>query len=299
MKKILLTIDGSDASLEAARFMVQLNFRQPVEIVVATVIHEPPSQKSFLVDGWSKAWLLRKREQANRSFEEVQAIFGDLDVQFQQVVREGHPGETIVSLAKELQPDLVVVGAKGHSAVERILLGSTSDYVATHVPGSVLVVRQSDDAGRPERLRIAIGCDPSQQTETALDEFMRLGWAGEADVRVLSVTDRSVVDDFSEDEVSRRCLENAFEKLNAVAPSSRGMVIHCDHVGDGLVDYVDSNQVDLVIVGETPRGGFERMLLGSTTRFVLRHASSSVLIARRRRSEDAQDESVSEQTASV
>ncbi|WP_084019324.1 universal stress protein [Desulfuribacillus alkaliarsenatis] len=40
-----------------------------------------------------------------------------------------------------VQPDLVVVGATGMSALDRILIGSVSEYVVRHSPVDVLVVR--------------------------------------------------------------------------------------------------------------------------------------------------------------
>lgn len=299
MKKILLTIDGSNASLDAARFLVRLGFRQTVEIDVVTVIFEPPSQKGFLVDGWSKGWLKRKHDQATRTFEEVRAIFRDSDAELCHLIRNGHPGETIVKLANELQPDLVVVGAKGHSAVARILLGSTSDYVATHVLGSVLVVRPNEGSGHRRHLRVAIGCEPSPPAEMAFEEFTHLGWSIDNDVQVVSVTDRSSVDESSVDEAAKEYLERIKDRLVEDSRSARARVIHSDHIGDGLVDYIESNQVDLIVVGETSRGGFERLLLGSTTRFVLRHAPSSVLIARGQSMDDVQTEQMVHQAAST
>lgn len=299
MKKILLTIDGSNASLEAARFLARLGFHEEVEIDVVTVIFEPPSQKGFLVDGWSKAWLERKREKATRSFKNVQEIFRDCKVELRHLIRDGHPGEAIVKLANELQPDLVVVGAKGHSAVGRILLGSTSDYVATHVPGSVLVVRLNEDSGRRQHLRVAIGCEPSPPAEMAFEEFTQLGWASENDVQVVEVTDRASFEESSVDQAAKEFLDRLRDRLVDVSRSTQAQVIHSDHIGDGLVNYIESNQVDLVVVGETSRGGFERLVLGSTTRFVLRHAPSSVLIARGRSMEDFQTGQMVHQTAAT
>jgi len=47
----------------------------------------------------------------------------------------------ITTEAARLHADLVVVGARGLGALERILLGSVSDRVVRESAGSVLVVR--------------------------------------------------------------------------------------------------------------------------------------------------------------
>ncbi len=50
-------------------------------------------------------------------------------------------GRTLVRLAHERDAQVIVVGARGHSRLERLFLGSTSRHVVEHAPCPVLVVR--------------------------------------------------------------------------------------------------------------------------------------------------------------
>jgi len=56
-------------------------------------------------------------------------------------LKEGHAGEEILRLAREIGADLVVLGSHGKSNLDRILLGSVSSFVVGHSPVSTLVVR--------------------------------------------------------------------------------------------------------------------------------------------------------------
>ncbi len=56
-------------------------------------------------------------------------------------VIKGHPVRDIVSLAKELKADLLVVGAVGHSALYERLIGSRADRIVQLSPCPVLVVK--------------------------------------------------------------------------------------------------------------------------------------------------------------
>jgi nucleotide-binding universal stress UspA family protein len=53
----------------------------------------------------------------------------------------GHDREKIVERAKELDADLIIMGAKGRSGLSRLLLGSVSHYVLHRAACSVMIVR--------------------------------------------------------------------------------------------------------------------------------------------------------------
>ena len=57
------------------------------------------------------------------------------------LVWEGEPGPAIVAAAESEDADLVVVGTRGRSRVERAVLGSVSDHVVRHARCPVLIVR--------------------------------------------------------------------------------------------------------------------------------------------------------------
>ena len=56
-------------------------------------------------------------------------------------VEDGHPAEMILTLADRNGCDLIVLGRRGISAVERFLLGGVSSSVVGHSKCDVLVVR--------------------------------------------------------------------------------------------------------------------------------------------------------------
>ncbi|TVP69364.1 MAG: universal stress protein [Leptolyngbya sp. LCM1.Bin17] len=58
----------------------------------------------------------------------------------------GDPKHTICQVAKEINCDLIVVGSHGYGVVERVLLGSVSDYVVHHARCPVLVVRDDNSS---------------------------------------------------------------------------------------------------------------------------------------------------------
>jgi nucleotide-binding universal stress UspA family protein len=49
--------------------------------------------------------------------------------------------ESIISYATEQKADLIVIGTRGRSGLERLVLGSTASGVVSHATCPVLVVR--------------------------------------------------------------------------------------------------------------------------------------------------------------
>ena len=58
------------------------------------------------------------------------------------VIQEGNPKHVLIRESESFSADCIFVGAKGHSRIERLLIGSVSMAVAANAPCSVEVVRQ-------------------------------------------------------------------------------------------------------------------------------------------------------------
>jgi nucleotide-binding universal stress UspA family protein len=181
-----------------------------------------------------------------------------------------------------------VLGARGHSRVDRLLLGSTSDFVATHAHCSVLAVRPRE--GKPDHpLRIAIGYEETGPSQAAVEEFAEFRWGQRTELDVVSVVsfvdgflNEIVVDADAARKAANEAVQAALASLRDVAPQAEAHIVESDHIGEGLVLFAENHHCDLLVVGETPRNFLGRMLLGSVSRFVLRHAPCSVWITRNR-----------------
>jgi len=70
-------------------------------------------------------------------------------------IRIGRPHREIVRLAEELEAQLVVVGTRRHSGLERMFLGSVAEQVVREAPCAVLVARPRE---RPVESLIEAPC---------------------------------------------------------------------------------------------------------------------------------------------
>jgi nucleotide-binding universal stress UspA family protein len=55
---------------------------------------------------------------------------------------EGDPADVLITVGQEVSADMIVVGARGLTGIQRFLLGSVSSKLSHHSPISVMVVRE-------------------------------------------------------------------------------------------------------------------------------------------------------------
>lgn len=285
--RILLAIDGSAQSQEAARLLCRLPLPQQVEIsVVAVVQDEPPPAAGSQASPRQAA----ARQAVQASVEEAVAMLNarGLPADFQLV--SGHPKRNLLKSAETLDVDLIVLGDHGHSALARAVLGSTSDYVVNHARCSVLMVRpprtSAEAAEQPFKMLLAY--DGSGGSRSAVRQLFSLGWSPDCQVRVAMLLERPSL--LPDDEIyDEPALEEA-ERDGAAWISEHGrgasqaqvtyLVREVVHIGSGLTHLLREDPCDIVWVGGTGRSEISKFFLGCVSRHVLHHANCSVWVAR-------------------
>jgi nucleotide-binding universal stress UspA family protein len=62
-----------------------------------------------------------------------------MDIKVKTILIEGMPDDEIIKLANK--NDLIIMGSKGHSSLDRILVGSVTEKVLHHSNATVMIVR--------------------------------------------------------------------------------------------------------------------------------------------------------------
>ncbi|MEM1925461.1 MAG: universal stress protein [Pyrobaculum sp.] len=126
-RKILIAYDGSDHAKKAIQHAVALAKAFDSALYVITIATDP-SQVSI--------------ERARRIVDEAARQISDMGVSVAETeVRSGNPPTEILNYAEEREVDLIVMGSRGLSAIQRLVLGSVSQTVVSRARVPVLVVR--------------------------------------------------------------------------------------------------------------------------------------------------------------
>lgn len=139
MKKILVGLDGSDASINALKYAIKTAKGLGAEIIGVTVINEPP-YKEYYADISGKL-----KVEAEAFFAKIKEKFGREDVRISTEIASGVPDEILAGIAKKDKDiAMIVVGASGKGRGSRIFAGSHTvalvNQVAGGLPCAVVVV---------------------------------------------------------------------------------------------------------------------------------------------------------------
>jgi nucleotide-binding universal stress UspA family protein len=140
--KILLPIDGSKSSLNAAKYVAKLakNSRSPVNVTLVSV-HDDiglSHVKQFVSKSVVDDYL---REISEKELKPVQKILATAGIKHNMAIRRGHISEEIIALANKDKVDMIVMGAKGRSGLLDVLIGSVAQRVSSSAKQTVLLVK--------------------------------------------------------------------------------------------------------------------------------------------------------------
>ncbi len=150
MKKILVPIDGSKASRKAAEQAISIAKQFGSVVKLVTVVNLPSEEKYafFGVNVQNAFYANRKemlKELINQESKMLSSIIRTLDyadVKLDKLVLEGVAYEQILKLSKEENFDLIVMGRRGFSNIERFFIGSVTQRVISDAHCPVLVVNE-------------------------------------------------------------------------------------------------------------------------------------------------------------
>ena len=136
--KILHANDGSGHAFNALSLALAIARQNKSELHMICV-EEIDYMPEFIEEVREEAGTAARR--FHKAVQRARAMAEESGVSLHTHVVAGHPVRDIVELAAQLKADLLVIGAKGHSAIYERLIGSRADRIMQLAQCPVLVVK--------------------------------------------------------------------------------------------------------------------------------------------------------------
>lgn len=138
-ENILLPTDGSKGARRAVEQGLDIAHTFGATVHVLYVI-DSRTYSPYPTGTW-EGIESKLQTQGDRATNRIASQARDAGLDVVTAIEEGIPSKTIVEYASEHDIDLIAMGTRGRSGIDRILLGSVAEKVVTTAPMPVLTVR--------------------------------------------------------------------------------------------------------------------------------------------------------------
>jgi len=280
-RKILVAIDGSEASMHALRQSMKLAADEKSWIIVVSVI---PKYEGDLGSMWVDNIYASMKRPCDMALAKAQELAEEGRVSIKTICEEGEIYERIADLAEAENCSLIVMGRKEMGKIERSLMGSVTARVIGYAHRDVLVVPEGSVIGWGN---ILLATDGSKYSEAAVERAINFAAAYGSVLHVLSIVD--IPSEFYSHvkalDAADELIKNARSSVEAVQKKAAEQgIATTTFVKEGdasktITKYATDQKIDIIVIGSHGRTGLRRLLMGSTAEGVIRNSTCAVLVA--------------------
>ncbi|MFW5760240.1 MAG: universal stress protein [Cyclobacteriaceae bacterium] len=282
MKKILVPTDFSEQANNALDLAHDLASTSKAELIILNVLDIPgghafaPGGASFNVMGGpamsgdlDNVYVV---ELHNKTKEKLESIIREpkyKDINISYKLQLGNPYHNISEEIVDNQVDLVVMGTKGTSGMEEMLIGSNTEKVVRLAKCPVLTVKKKVDTKSIKKILFASSF--TEQEDHVIEELKKLQNLLSADLHLLKV---NTPNNFQTSRQIKKEIEDYISKYDL----NHASVNICNEVveEDGIIYFSEEINTDLIAMATHGRTGFMHLLSGSIAEDVVNHAQRPV-----------------------
>jgi nucleotide-binding universal stress UspA family protein len=138
IKKVLLPVDGSPFSMKATEYAIDFVKNYQAEIIL---IHCHRAFPSYLGEPLFQEMISSTLDKANRILEPYKKKLADQNISFTDHLFEEPVGKMIAEVASSKKADLIIMGTRGKTDLEGLIIGSVTHQVLHLAHCPVLVIR--------------------------------------------------------------------------------------------------------------------------------------------------------------
>lgn len=273
--KILIPVDFSETSLLAIKhgaFIAQLT---KGDVFLLHVVNAQYMAQNLFVPmvNFNAANDLESKA-GEKIAQLAQEVTKDYGVKTESIIKTGNPSAEVVSVAKEIEASLVVMGTHGYSPLEELVIGSVALKVITKAPCPTMAM--SSEADHKGYNKILLPIDTSAHTRQKVNYTLELAKKFSASVHGVALLG------IGEDD-EKPAIELILHQIEKLA-KEKGVAFHHDVLSDlknratATVNYVEKIGADLIVIMTDQDAELSGFFLGPYSQQII-HLSKVPVIA--------------------
>lgn len=288
---VVVGFDGSDLAAQAVQYAARVAAHRGAALVVLHAADRIRLVQDAGVGVWTPA---QAHEGALKIAERGAQVAREVAPELEVTTKSSLSSPAAALEEISLTAGLIVVGNSGRGRVSGILLGSTAYHVATVARCPVAIVPPGDLPLPGPDAKVSVATDGSPSSERAVRHAVDVAQRYDAPLEVITAWERPYQDNRGtppqgyasmaqavklRTEGAQRTTENAIEEILREAPGHEVTSVVLEGRAEQVIARAASDAA-LLVVGARGRSELTSLLLGSTSRGVLHHATCPVQIIR-------------------
>jgi len=276
--KIVLAVDGSKHGRWSMEWLPHVPLATRPKVVAVHVIDLVALKAPFIMqpvvignEPYICAEVTRLEQQAKRVSAETKDFLAAAQLAGKVIVERGAAAPVILKHAR--RGDVIMLGSRGLTGLDRFMLGSVSQAVSLHAPASVLIVKQPPRGIR----RILVAIDGSKSATKAVRFVMEELRSDNIEIVLIHVVPFLRYPEVKE--AGQALIDRDAARL-VKAGYTVNEVLKLGHPVEEIIRVADRQKVDLIVAGAKGLGAIARFFLGSVSTKLIQHSACSVLVVR-------------------
>ncbi|RAI93970.1 universal stress protein [Algoriphagus yeomjeoni] len=277
MTKILVPFDFSEQAQNALDFSTAIASKfDSVEISILNVVEVPSGSGMGTMGGGemmpemeNQIFFIELINRRKEQFKELEQKYKESNFSFSTKIVLGNAFKNISSSIIEEDPDLVIMGSKGSSGLEEILIGSNTEKVVRTAHCPVVTVKAATDPTKFKKIVFASDFKENQDELASRLKTLQKWFDANLYLVVINTPGNFETTRRSASRIKR--FVNKYEIEHAVAE-----IYNSNSEEEGIVEFAEDVDADLIAMATHGRTGLIHLFTGSIAEDVVNHAKRPV-----------------------
>ena len=274
MKKILVPIDFSKTSEYAAKMAARIAKDTKATVYLLHLIELPKGVVDMGAGGRfsipESMLYLRKVREKVLSFKND---FFDTTIDVKYFIKLNNPFEGIQKYANKIDTDMIIMGSKGHSEFEEIIIGSNTEKVVRSSHRPVLVVKKDEKKCKLKKLVFASNF--KKENTEVFQKFIDFASIFNSSIHLVKINTPSNFESTAE---AKRKIKEFIADFKL---SKSKINIYSDvSVEKGILNFSREIKADLITLSTHGRSGLSHLFTGSVTKNLSKNALKPMMTIR-------------------
>jgi nucleotide-binding universal stress UspA family protein len=266
MKKILVPIDFSKPSEYAAKMAAKIAKKTGASIALIHLIELPSGVADM---GYRSRFsipesMLYLRKTKEKVLEFKKSFFPD-DLTVEYFIKLNNPFDGIIKYADKIDADLILMGSKGHSKFEEIMIGSNTEKIVRSSKIPVIAVKK--DSKKFSLKNLVFASNFKKENKEVFTKFLNFANAFNSKIHLLRVNTPS---QFESTFTTEQKMKNFIKEYNLTKYSLN--IYNDTSIEKGIINFSREHKADLIALSTHGRSGISHLFSESVAKSLSKKA---------------------------